>query len=310
MNKTKPIFMYFPTSTIWIDDNAVFLEVVKEQMKALNPLTFSNGEEALEHVKAKNAIDLVKKVTGRVEMAELDRDGHLISLEPQKTLEVFENKRKNQLVSVAVVDYHLQGGTGLEFCQSAKEFGLKTLLLTGVASQALGIDVLNKHVVDRFVLKNTENLFNALLADIQEEQYAFFRDLHNRVMPSFNSQFKVPFEDPHYILKFNELLTRTKAVEYYLFDHNGSYLFVDAQGQKTVLACQWRSDFADYAVLAKDNGASKNTIEALKSKRKMRFLLPNQNESIPATSWNDYLYETEKLSEDLFCSVIQDAVLA
>ncbi len=313
MTKYFPAVMYFQTSIILIDDDINFLEIAKKNFANISEIiTFSSARDALNVLNRMGSFfhsNSVCKIITKVEATEIDFNGELFELSLRNSLSYAKDKEKNKLISVVIVDYSLSCEDSLDFCRIAKSIGLRVIMLTGIATDKVAVNAFNEGIIDRFVSKHEENLFLTLNRIVEEEKMSFFENLHSKIIPYFFSDTNLTVNNREYFKKFNDLLKKSEAIEYYMIDHKGSCVFIDPIGRVTILACQNDADIEKYIGIAIDNEADSTFIQTLRNKKKILFLLADSSINSPVSLWKNYLYEAEIISEGFYCSVITNTDL-
>ena len=121
--KKIPCF-YYPTTVIMLDDNMSFLENIRMTIDDFeNILLFDSPSRVIEFVTAANSIPECADILDSIDSDEVDFD-NVLSVDYEKLASFF--KRENQ-VSVLVVDYSMPEINGVEFFERVKEIQSKKL---------------------------------------------------------------------------------------------------------------------------------------------------------------------------------------
>ena len=157
--------MQFPTTTIFLDDDIHFLDVInlRTSNKFITKL-FSCPYEAYEKLTIKNQLKInIFEKSDDIESENigttLDESESLIKIKWGSLINVAKNEERFRIPTVIVVDYNMPNINGIEFLKKIKDMNIKKIMLTGEADQQVGIDAFNDGLINRFITKNTKKLY-------------------------------------------------------------------------------------------------------------------------------------------------------
>lgn len=224
MIKRLPLY-YHPTAAIFVDDQEAFIHSTLAIVENLTDCrSFLDPQEALKYVKSiKSGSSLIKQLE--------KLDEHTDVLLTQKDLaDYLGSLDRFKLETTLVVDYAMPKINGLEFFETVESKFFEKIMLTGEASSAIAIKAFNRHLIDRFIYKDSPKVFEELNNALLELRMEYFegstKNLLLRHLPSFLSS--LAFKD-----FFMQIFHKVKGVEYYLVNVLGDFLILDEEGHGT-----------------------------------------------------------------------------
>ena len=147
----------------------------------------------------------------------------VIAFEISKMLNLIYNKTRFERIPLLVVDYEMPSINGIEFCRKLKERKIFKIMLTAEADTDTAIKAFNNGLIDKFILKTSENLYpeNTLAVDDLTQRY--FRKLTKNIVNAYANSINDLFDNELYQQLFASVLIQAQAVEYYLIDNSGSF---------------------------------------------------------------------------------------
>lgn len=190
---------------------------------------------------------------------------------------------------VLVVDFAMPDMSGLELCQKIRrglQVPIKIIMLTGEADQKTAIQAFNDKLIDRFIVKSSPDYIKVLLKYLHELHIEYFSDISHsliELIPSFQNTLH---KDSDFVKFFNQIIQQYNAIEYYMFDDSGSYLFLDADKKITRLIIKNKEDMRSLLDLAENDPSTPAEVtESIKKKKKLMYF-PNEKSSfLPAKEW-------------------------
>jgi CheY-like chemotaxis protein len=274
----------FPSTVFLIDDDAVLLSTLLLKLEKGNfHQTSSKPLEALSFLKTYESAPIkLPHLMDAIESDETDRA--VLDLNFNSYLKCLETAERFKEISVLIVDYTMPEINGVDLITQLKDKPFKKILLTGELDQGIAVRAFNDGLIDRYISKNTD-IFPLLNTYVKELQIAYFaeksKDLFNFVIPAHQIAQTEAFKKI-----FQSLLEKHKIVEYYLLNHTGAFLLLDAQGKMYYLALQSEADLIHYADIAIDNEASPTTINALKDRKSMPVFMSEMDHHKSVEGWN------------------------
>lgn len=299
MPKKKLLLMYWPTMTMFVDDNWNFV---------------SNCTLCLEE---KIAFKISSVPTEALK---------ILTQDSQKNLQLLENINANcyeQLkdparfnhTTVLCIGQVMSGLSGEELLSKLGRGPIKRILLTGVADEKKGIDLFNKRLIDKYLKKQSMNLIELVNAYINDAQYDFFENLTNHyLLKKKNALYLSQLQSAsNFYTYFHGLLEQHNVVEYYLYDEWGSYVMVSFDGDINLLLVRTKKQLAHYAKLATQANVPPEICEAIRLGGRIPFI--RAESSMKEVSWCDIadnLYDAKviKDSNTYSCAYISNIQLS
>lgn len=176
----KNILPYYdPTTVQFVDDNRSFLMGLRLELdESLAYRFYHSADDALEFMaeQARQRTAARRAFARLIDCSSCAPSEYTLHLNTVNLDEEIKNRRRFSEVSVAVVDYDLGGINGLELCEKYRDYGLKTILLTGVAGEHEAIAAFYQGVIDFFVPKSAPVAVKMLNEGIRKLQKAYFQE--------------------------------------------------------------------------------------------------------------------------------------
>jgi CheY-like chemotaxis protein len=229
--KSAPPF-FFPTTVLLVDDNVDFMGgcLIGLDVKRARYQLHSDPISALQSANS-NAVKMgLPHWSIEGDANPIECNVHVNVAKAQR--EVFVNERFDR-ISVVVTDYHMPGMNGIEFLSSIKDPHIQKILLTGFADEKLAVDALQSGIIHRYIRKQDDGLVQKLNTEIFEAQKRYFCSLGLDILVALKAQSVAPpLQDPDFATFLFHHMETIGAVEYYLRDTQGNFIFIDANGKK------------------------------------------------------------------------------
>lgn len=307
-NKEIPPF-YYPSTVVFVDDSRDFLTNLSLLLDA--GLAFRLYDSPV------RALAVLNGLSGQSTLAErffvvspLGEDmplpHHVIELNLNNIVREVHNEHRFEQVSVVVVDYDMPEINGLEFCRSLKNPALKKILLTGKADEKVAVQAFNQGLIDRFILKQDEDVIPVLNRAIVDLQLAYFENQGQMVMDALAVGSHTFLRDPLFIEEFRKICTRLNIVEYYLVSVPDGILMRDAEGVSSLLIVQTEDNMRSHFEIAYDQAAPPALLAALRSNKVVPYFWRTNGEYGPyCENWESYLFPaTELKGREWYCYAV------
>lgn len=298
---SKPTCFYHPVKVVFLDDNQAFLDALSfEFCDHKNMVMLTNPDEAMALI-SQSREDLYSKDIERNIIGRYDDESDLQNSRLVDT--IFDNARFDN-VAVLVVDYDMPQITGVQFCEKLKNINIFKILLTAEADKDVAINAFNKGVIDKFILKGTSNLHQEITTAINELTEKYFYEYSKEFLKKGGSSLKAIINDESYKKVFSDVLNISEAVEYYLVDRLGSFLFLSKYAEPTwLIVCdQRKSDENVDLLLAYE--FDENTVDKIRQKNCILFLFSDGERMEASKNWEKYIFEAKKLDDSHSYSIV------
>ena len=301
---SKPTCFHYPVKIIFLDDNQTFLNVLSmEFSQPDNMIMLTDPNDAM--LLINQSKDDILELNGMEDRDNIDcwnrvNDNPIINI-------IYDESRFDN-VAVLVVDYEMPTINGIEFCEKIKDKNIFKILLTADADNNMAVSAFNNGTIDKFILKTNDNLYDEILTSIDDLIFKYFNELSKLSLKSGGVKLKSILDNKSYKKIFNEVMVKSNAVEYYLVDDLGSYLFLSAKSEPTWLIVCDQEKANEQADLLKGYGFEACYVKKIKDKENILFLLSVNEYKEPAENWTKYMFESQKLDDDYSYSVVSDSL--
>lgn len=301
----------FPTTVLMIDDNIEFLKSVAIGLPAdASTYSFySDPKTALKLINEKYESDGIAQ--GIVNLIDEDEFEHrTIDINVRDIYRIMYNRTRFQQISTVVVDYHMPGMDGIEFCKSIKNPHIQKILLTSIVDESKAIEVLNEGLINTFIRKQSPNIMQQLSQALAQAQNRYFLHLSHIVQQvvSFSPE-ESALSDPAFVDLFHRLYREFGAVEHYLTEFLGSFVFLDADGNHYGLFTRNKDQLDFYCEAKEAERAPASVIDELRSGRQVLCYHSESNLSLPdGRVWEQYLFDATKINgiNEYYCAYAKD----
>lgn len=303
---------YYPTTAVFIDDEKIFLDALKNRMSSdLSCKTFNNPIEALKAIEDSNPL-LYRKIDHPFllddQLNESEPDIWGIGLRWDSFTKIIYDINRFDTLSVVIVDYMMPELNGIDFCKRLQGNPIKKIMLTANADHSMAVKALNDGIIDCFLVKDSPNLFIELIEKIELFQKDYFHNQIDRIFGSFFQKIYMD-NDGAFFNFYEKLKNELGAIEFYLLDRCGSVLFIDRDGTPTTVAVCSKKELEMFSQIAEDQEEIKVANELMACEKILFF--PNKNDCmLPAAKWDKFLHSAQLIpnTEELFYALIKNPV--
>lgn len=208
----------FPTTVLVIDDCKSFSSLVRD-------ILYNDGIRA-KSISQFMVIDFLKRYSKFLVNFEscfleenINKNSFLIF---QKVHKLIYNYDRFRIISVMIIDFNMPNINGIDICKKIPaNVDARKIMLTGEMDNHKALEALNAGIIDFFITK---------FGDIFEKNFVEVVRNNIEVFPYF-SKFKCDFIKDPILNKFLEnFINVLNPFEYYIFNKNGSAIFIDKSG--------------------------------------------------------------------------------
>ncbi|AWN74924.1 response regulator [Legionella anisa] len=303
----RPTCFYHPIRVIFLDDNRAFLDVLDLEFgQKFNIMTLTSPDTAF-RVVDNHSQDVIQSIFKLMEDVNVDTtNDRVIAFDISKMLNLIYNKTRFEYIPLLVVDYEMPTINGIEFCRKLKERKIFKIMLTAEADTDTAIKAFNNGLIDKFILKTSENLYPEITLAVDDLTQRYFRKLTKNIVNAYANSINDLFDNELYQQLFASVLIQAQAVEYYLVDNSGSFLFLDKDAKPTWLIIRHVKELSDQLDLMQGYELPEQTMAAVEKKEKILFLLSEKEYKKPIVEWVNYLFDAKKLDNNYYYSITQD----
>ncbi len=243
-----------PVTVVLIDDNVRFMESLSFGLHSLavHFKTFASAKEAL------SWLDQINPPADFVQEQELPEYAM-----PSLNEYMYDNCRFDE-PAILIVDYDMPEMSGLELCQAVSNQQIKKIMLTGVADEKVALDAFNHEIIDRFILKQDEDVINRVKESIVTLQKSYFKAKAACLPQNTLFYHDLPFmHESAFKAIFEDIYVQGGYVEHYVHTSPDGIWLIRADGTMDFLAVQAEDSFQDQRVIAQDRDGPEALLQAL-----------------------------------------------
>lgn len=294
MNTALPI-CYFPTGKIILDDNKDYTSSLLMKYHHRSFTSYQSPELAIEYLLSEykpklKSVDLIKSDSDIVDSA----TQHIINVNISGLKECVLECDQGE-VSVIFVDYHMPEMTGVEFLEKIQHLPMKKVLLTGENDYRIAVDALNAGLVNAYIRKDDPE-FNEKMNDIMARlEWQYFCDISRLVTgtPEFSY-----LNNPAVVSLLKALMQNEGLVGYCMTHIQGDFLMRDRDGKQRYVLLRQKSELAELAKIAEEDGASNEVVDALNQGLSIPYFDEKEYWEVPGKAWDARLVSAKAVEGD------------
>lgn len=308
-----------PSNVLLLDDDRKFMNLVASNLDEVMPFVMlEDPKKALDYLRSHvmHPSDLTRLVAQQSfdrapDKEHLNADDYTINLSALKG--DLSSAQRFKKVLVVVVDRRMPSMDGLDFCKLIREelqLPVKLILLTGATTSKEAITAFNEGKIDAFIEKrSSKSMIEKLNKTIQQLIWQQLGETSQKIIGLIEYQLSHIFDENFY-KQFDKIRQENKTTEFYLLDSSGSFLMLDSKGVAKMLFVRTDEDFSSMYDLAKDSGALRDVLQALKDRQQFPFSTQGHNHSsVQGDGWDSLMVPMEKIpGRELFYSVVDLAL--
>ena len=301
---SKPACFFHPITVLFLDDSKNFLAALELELTSKgNLITCTNSNEAAKLVDESQS-NINEEILKSLDKSEVDTvTDHLVDLDIKKLHKLIYTKDRFKHIAILVIDYQMPAMNGIEFCRSIDDKPVCKIMLTAEADQETAINAFNEGLIDKFLLKRDKALYQKLIDAIEQLKQNYFNQLSQIILENLGKEFKALLSNSQFQTLFHKVKKDSNAVEYYLIDPHGSFLFLDEKGNPTWLIIRSEKEVSEQISLAEGLGASSNILTPLKNREKLLFMFSESDYKRPISEWSSMLIDANKFNDTHYYSV-------
>lgn len=297
----------FPTTVVLVDDSASFLTNLELHLHKHNVVTkkFSNPEQALKFLSDDYEINpYLNNCIEHYSNLELDDyDQHSVVKIENLYQHIFDFDRYNE-IAVLVVDQSMPVLSGMDLCRALRDRPFKILMLTGATSSQEVISAFNEGIIDKFVSKNELEHFDHLLSIIKELQKQYFKERSQIIIENI-ALGETAIKEKSFSKLFNDIIQKYNIIEYFMYQHEGSYVLLDQQGQTYWFIVQSKEQLEHWHEVAMYHERDDIILERLKNYQTLFYVDSNSPWPNTDDEWLEHCYPIQPIPHsDYFYTLI------
>lgn len=295
--KPSKCLCYYPTNVAIIDDSKSFLAMVNKELDPKQPRRlYADPITALREINAaeqsgEQLKHILKNLSGDT-LDELKPDyetNALVHVDLKNLYNEVYNAQRFDRISVVLVDYKMAEMNGVEFFRNLKDKAITRIMITAISDYKLAVQAFNEGLIDKFILKDTPNLFREINKSIAKAEKDYFKHIYGiDGIIGFIFRGQLQFGTREYYHLIEQISNTINPVEYYLLDKSGSVLFLNEQAEPTWLIVRTAKELEELTAIAKDHQAPANILAALRNAQEMPILLCEDDYRLTIKDWRMY----------------------
>lgn len=292
----------FKSRIILIDDNESFLNNLSFKLTD-NYLveTYSDPHQALDDIVSNYHGNLISTSHNFLSEIENEDDEICYFVDFPKIIDLSKNSHRTNTISVVIVDYSMPQMDGIEFCKKLAHLPILKIMLTGHADFRLAIDAFNNGIIDRFLVKDTQFMFEEIVNGIDVMEKLFFEKLSYPLLTCFSSKKETPVVSKEYTNHFKRVINELNAIEFYILNPLGSYLLISENGEKYYFIVLLDSQLDEYIDIAMDMRAQPEIINKMTKKTHAPIFIDEMDYKLPVSNWDSILCPIQKTNNYFYC---------
>lgn len=297
-----------PVNVLFLDDSQGFLDSLAIELDNQVSMMITTDTHEAKQVLQQGQEDIINRISAQLNDSELDSySAQFIDIEVGQIKDIIYDASRFQYVPILVVDYQMPEINGVDFCRQLQPSNhLYTIMLTAEADKDTAIQAFNEGIIDHFLMKQSDTLYEDLVAAINQHKQHYFNTLSKPILDTpVGNKLQTILRTPNYIELFNQVLQDSQAVEYYVLDTSGSFLFLDKNAYPYWLIIRTEQDFNQQSAMLDGLEAPKEVKQSIHNKETILFLLAESEFKQPAVEWRQHLLKAHELDEQLWYATAQ-----
>ena len=292
--------MFFPTTVMFVDDDALFLESCIGRYGRLYPTTASSSpSEALDRLKNnyQNWGSMLNRHLPQPMSRNADNSVNFLALNPAAMLEISSTPDRSSTVTVVIVDYAMPSLSGLDFCSNIRDIPIGKILLTGKATVSVAIDAFNAGLIDQYVVKQDPKISGRLTSEIDLLQNRFFRVASEQLVPRHQSSAYSFLSEKVFSEYCSRFVKIDRRIQYNVIDAPLGIIFNTTSEKSTFILVATDEDMKAQVEIATYQNAPVDLINGLRGGEILSFFPSSDLFYDPcfADSWKAYVFPATRL---------------
>lgn len=284
--------IYYPLEVICIDDDHTILEVLKSNLgKHYSVSTFGSANEVLKQLNSLYNKPTIEDYFKNIISTRDNDEGELqLELNIAEITRLSETHSNHEKACIIISDYQMPDLNGIDFFKKLQNLNVKKILLTEHQEYQKVLSAFNSGSIDLFLLKSDENLMTNLLSEIKKLSEEYFLTSTQFVKESIQINRELPLADIIFEEFFQNLIKQNNIKEYYLADENGSFLLINAEGERYYLVIHTNDSLNKFTDLYNEPDFEHYTQQITERNKIPFFGLNTDPTKIELSQWNDFLF--------------------
>lgn len=285
-----PLFQY-PTTTVWVDDDALFLQTIDASFQG-NKKIFTLPGDCDSFFNTPHLFSKITFLHGEYGNENYHSLEHApVDFDVTEIAKLCDQPERFQEVSVLVCDHNMPEMTGLELCSKLQKFPVKKFLLTGNMQNVEAVKAFNDRLIDKFIHKYDPSLFSEIPKHIKILERQYFCEITRPLLLHLEVDHVLPLSDAAFVSFFNQWCEDNKIYEFYLIDKWGSFLTIDLQNEIRYFVIHTERSLDDFVKFYSNNAEVEALIRCVIDRNKIPFFGYKKDAwQVSHSEWNKYFY--------------------
>ncbi len=292
--------LFFPGKVLFLDDDELLMESFSVHFSDCGSSCFTQPDQVTAYFEKYDNLLLDNVFSFNIDDVDV---GIGIAADYLKLKNILDSNQALTTPVVLFVDYTMPTVDGISYCKKISDRAVKKVLLTGNEDLNIAINAFNEGVIDHYVSKSDDHLFDKIPAIVNKMRLQYF----DEATRSLRAHCKSHCADKGYIDALAEYIKVIDPVKFCVIDDNGSYCFYDAQGNVHWFLIKSKADLDYYADIAEGFDAGKELVERLRQHQMLPFFLSKDTEDLPPDMWGQYMFQCKPVSDMVFLATHTDS---
>lgn len=306
-----PLF-YFPSTVVWVDDSAIFLQSIKfseNEFEFDRIKTFENPLDSLKYLQSYASKILNLKflsVCDKYEESDLV-DHQPVDINFEIISRMMLSTGIEDEVSVLIVDYDMPEMKGTELCRRLEGLPCKKILLTGAVSEKEVVLAFNDGIIDCYIRKNGESFIEEINTYVKLLTEKYFSERSAAILSHLEASKKLHFSDPAFVAFFSEWCQKNNILKYFIVDKFGNIRTINHEGKSSYFVIYNNHKLNEFISLNSIIDESNVFLKQIASKKKLPFFGEGVNGwDVEIEEWKNHLFPCDvmKGQEDYYWCVV------
>ena len=266
-----PLFSY-PATTVWVDDDRLFLATVTQLLKNTALTTFDSPNKCIQFFQQyQPLLQKIDFMRGCTQADSYDMLNHMpVDLNVSALKELYSNADRKKEIAILVTDYNMPSMNGIDLCREIRMLPMRKILLTGAADYQQAVAAFNEGLIDCFIQKDSPTLVQDILFHLERLSKQYFAEQSQQLCNHLETDYSLPLSDPVFVTFFDNWCKEHDIQEYYLIDKNGNFLVINRKGEKSYFIVHTDRTLDGFIDMHHDD-ESAPFIDEVKTRKKIPF---------------------------------------
>ena len=258
---------FHPTTTVFIDDQEIFLDLLLSTMPETGAYrSFTHPGSALRYLNTPHPDGrLQQRWLIRPDETTATSDGVALRFDLRSVENEFGRDARFANISTVVADFEMPAMDGLTCLDQVTDRSIRRILLTGQATERVGLEALNAGRIHQYINKGSPEMQEQLGAALTRFSTKFLTDRIDLFYHALPPEETNHMTDPVFAEAFTDWRHRHGIIEYYYMRYPKGFLTITNSGQRLLLGMQTAVDRDRQIMIASGRDAPTALLTMLRS---------------------------------------------